>query len=159
MRTILKVLMLLTALSQTADLYPQEQSQDKGRFEIDLSELQKEVDKVATKPYHLGGFFEYQPILMGIDRDSAVSRVRFYNDKQGPLFDQYNFRLRLEGGYKKDWFSMFFKTDTLVRNDFQGWDEDSKVFESYVSAKPSANFILEAGKKVMKEAPAKAGGR
>jgi hypothetical protein len=149
-RTILKVLMLLTALSSTADLYPQEQSQDKGKFEIDLSELQKEVDKVAAKPYHLGGFFEYQPILMGIDRDSAVSRVRFYNDKQGPLFDQYNFRLRLEGGYKKDWFSMFFRTDTWVRNDFQGWDEDTKVFESYVSAKPSANFILEAGKKVMK---------
>lgn len=57
--------MLLTALSPTADLFPQQLSQDKGRFEIDLSELQKEVDKAAAKPYHLAGFFEYQPILIG----------------------------------------------------------------------------------------------
>jgi hypothetical protein len=133
-----------------SDLFSQEQPQGEGRFEIDLSELQKEVDKVAAKPYSLGGFLEFQPTLLGIDRDSAVSRARFFKDPQNSLFDQYNFRLRLEGSYKKDWLSAFFKTDTLVRNDFQGWDEDTKLFEAYASAKPGANFSFEAGKKVMK---------
>jgi hypothetical protein len=88
--------------------------------------------------------------LFGIDRDSAVSRIRFYRDPQDSLFDQYNFRLRLDGSFKKDWFSALFKTDTLVRNDFDGWDEDTKLFEAYASAKPNANLIFEAGKKVMK---------
>jgi len=137
-------------LLPAANLLAQEQPPEKSKFEVDLSEFQKEIDKFVTKPYSLGGFAEFQPTLLGIDRDSAVSRARFFKNHQDSLFDQYNFRLRLEGSYKKDWFSMFFKTDTLVRNDFQGWDEDTKLFEVYASAKPSANLIFEAGKKVMK---------
>jgi hypothetical protein len=117
---------------------------------VDLSEIEKEIQQLAGKPYYLGGFLEFQPILFGIDPDSAVSRARFFRHPQDSLFDQYNFRLRLEGNYKRDWLSLFFKTDTLVRNDFQGWDEDTKLFEAYASAKPNANFILEAGKKAMK---------
>lgn len=150
MRRICKSLVLLSLLLLASSLHSQEQPQDKGRFEIDLSELQKEVDKVSAKPYSLGGFAEFQPTLLGIDRDSAVSRARFFRTRQDSLFDQYNFRLRLDGSFKKDWFSAFFKTDTLVRNDFQGWDEDTKLFEAYASIKPNTSLIFEAGKKVMK---------
>jgi hypothetical protein len=149
-RRICKSLVLLSVLLLASNLRSQEQPQDKGRFEIDLSDLQKEVDKVSDKPYSLSGFAEFQPTLLGIDRDSAVSRARFFRSRPDNPFDQYNFRLRLEGSYKKDWFSMFFKTDTHVRNDFQGWDEDTKLFEAYASIKPNASFIFEAGKKVMK---------
>jgi hypothetical protein len=145
-----KLLVLLLVLLPASNVLSQEQSQDKGKFEIDLSELQKEIDQIAIKPYSFGGFAEFQPTLLGIDRDSAVSRARFFRHPQDSLFDQYNFRLRMEGSYKRDWLALFFKTDTLVRNDFEGWDEDTKLFEAYASAKPSANFILEAGKKVMK---------
>jgi hypothetical protein len=119
-------------------------------YRVDLSEIEKEIAKAADKPYNLGGFVEFQPTLLGIDRDSTFSRVKFFRDKQGATFDQYNFRLRLEGSYKKDIFSAYFKTDTLVRNDFEGWDEDTKLFEAYASVKPTPSFILEAGKKVMK---------
>jgi hypothetical protein len=147
---IFRSLVVLSLLLPAANLHSQEQPQDKSKFEIDLSELQKEVDKIAAKPYSIGGFFEFQPALLGIDRGSAVYHARFFKDRQDSLFDQYNFRLRLEGSYKKDWFSMFFRTDTLVRNDFQGWDEDTKLFEAYASAKPNENVIFEAGKKVMK---------
>ncbi|MBI2532378.1 MAG: hypothetical protein HYW03_09225 [Deltaproteobacteria bacterium] len=144
-------LLVFLGISLTAsNLHSQEQPQDKGKFEIDLSELQKEVDKVASKPYSLGGFAEFQPTLLGIDRGSAFSRLKFFKNKQGSTFDQYNFRLRLEGYYKKNIFSAFFKTDTFVRNDFDGWDEDTKLFEAYASVKPSPGFIVEAGKKVMK---------
>jgi hypothetical protein len=149
-RRICKSLVILSVLLLASNLRSQEQPQDKGRFEIDLSELQKEIDKVADKPYSLGGFLEFQPTLLGIDRDSAVSRARFYRSRPDSPFDQYNFRQRLDGSFKKDWFSAFFKTDTLVRNDFEGWDEDTKLFEAYASAKPNANFIFETGKKVMK---------
>ena len=146
----IKLLVLLSVLLPASKLPSQEQSQDKAKFEVDLSEFQKEIDKLTTKPYSLGGFAEFQPTLLGLNRDSAVSLARFYRNPQGPLFDQYGLRLRLEGSYKKDWFSMFFKTDTLVRNDFQGWDENTKLFEAYSSIKPKPEFIFEAGKKAMK---------
>jgi hypothetical protein len=145
---VVRLLVFLCVLSSASSLLSQEQSQDK--FEIDLSDLQKEIDKVATRPYSLGGFFEFQPTLFGIDRDSAFSRLRFFKRDRGSAFDQYSSRLRLEGSYKKDIFSVYFKTDTQVRNDFEGWDEDTKLFEGYASVKPTSNLIFEAGKKVMK---------
>jgi hypothetical protein len=146
---ILKIPVLL-ALLVPAPLFSQEPSPSTGKFEIDLSDLQKEVDKFAAKPYSLGGFLEFQPTLLGIDRDSAVYRARFFRHPQDSVFDQYNFRLRLEGSLKKHWLSMFLKSDTLVRNEFAGWREDTKLFEAYTSIKPTPNFIFEAGKKVMK---------
>jgi hypothetical protein len=133
-----------------SNLPSQEKSEDKAKFEVDLSEIQKEIDKVATKQYGVGGFLEFQPSLFGIDRDSAVSRVQFFDNKQDSNFGQYGFRLRLEGSYKQDPFSLFVRTDTWVRNDFVGWDEDIRLFEAYASFKPSANFVFEAGKKVAK---------
>ena len=42
---------------------------------------------------------------------------------------QYNLGLRLEGSYKKDIFSVFFQTDTLVQNQLQGWQEGTKLLQ------------------------------
>src|SRR5688572_21096479 len=60
----IRQLVLLSLFLPASHLLSQEQPQDKDRFEIDLSELQKEVDKVADKPYSLGGFAEFQPTLL-----------------------------------------------------------------------------------------------
>jgi hypothetical protein len=142
------LLVLLSVLLPGTELLSQEQPQ--GKYEIDLSELQKEIDNVATKPFSLGGFLEYQPMIFGIDRDAAFARLRFFERDRGSAFDQHSFRLRLEGSYKWDIFSAFIKSDTQVRNDFEGWDEDTKLFEAFASMKPNPNLIFEAGKKVMK---------
>ena len=120
------------------------------RYEVDLQEIEKEIQRTAAKAYSLGGFLEFQPILFGIDRDSAFSRLQFFKRHQDSTFEQYNFRLRLEGSYTKDPFSVFFKTDTHVGNDFQGWDEDVRLFEGYLSFKPTSSLALEAGKKLVK---------
>jgi hypothetical protein len=122
----------------------------RDKYQVDLSEIEKEIQQVAGKPYHLGGFFEFQPTLLGIDPDAAFSRLKFYRNNPGSPFDQYNFRLRLEGSFTKDIFSAFFRSDTYVRNEFEGWQEDTKLFEGYVSLKPSPSFSLDAGKKTMK---------
>jgi hypothetical protein len=145
-----KLLVVLSLFGLPVYLPAQEQAQDKERFEIDLSELQKEVDRVAAKPYSFGGFLEFQPALLGIDPDSTFSRLRFFRRSRPTTFDLYGFRLRLDGSYKKGIFSAFVRADTLVRNDFDGWDEDVRLFEGYLSAKPNPNFIIEAGKKVSK---------
>lgn len=111
------LVVLLAVFLGAPKLHSQEQSPDKPKFEVDLSDLQKEIDKVAAKPYSLGGFVEAQPTLSGVDRDSAFSRVRFFRHPPASISDQHNFRLRLEGSYKHDIFSVFFKTDTQVQKD------------------------------------------
>ena len=124
------------------------QSQDKGP--IDLSEIEKEVEQAAAKPYHLGGFLEFQPIFFGIDRGAAFSQLNFDLKRSGNTFMQYNLGLRLEGSYKKDIFSVFFQTDTLVQNQLQGWQEETKLLQGLIGLRPSPNFSLEAGNKVFR---------
>ena len=63
---------------------------------------------------------------------------------------QYNLGLRLEGSYKKDIFSVFFQTDTLVQNQLQGWQEETKLLQGLIGLRPSPNFSLEAGNKVFR---------
>ena len=75
MRRICTILVFLLAWFPAAVLSAQEKAGEKSAIDIDLSEFQKEVDQAATKPYSLVGFFEFQPTLFGIDRDSAVSRA------------------------------------------------------------------------------------
>ena len=123
-------------------------SQDK--FQLDLSDLEKEVAQAAGKPYHLGGFLEFEPVFFGIDRSAAFSQLNFDLKRSGNTFMQYNLGLRLEGSYKKDIFSVFFQTDTLVQNQLQGWQEETKLLQGLLGLRPSPNFSLEAGNKVFR---------
>jgi len=120
------------------------------KFQIDLSEIEKEVEKAANKPYSLGGFFEFQPITYGVDRDHAFAKLKFDLVRSGRTFQQYNFGLRLEGSYKKDIFSVFFQTDTLVQNQFVGWQEGTKLLQGLISLRPNSNFSMEVGNKIFK---------
>ena len=123
-------------------------SQDK--YQVDLSAIEKEVENAASKPYSFGGFFEFQPVFFGIDRGAAFSQLNFDLKRSGNTFMQYNLGLRLEGSYKKDIFSVFFQTDTLVQNQLQGWQEQTKLLQGLVGLRPNENFSLEAGNKVFR---------
>jgi hypothetical protein len=137
-------LILLLFLFNVQAVYSEDQSQ------VDLSEIEKEIEKTATRPYSLGGFLEFQPIVFGVDRDHAFSELDFDLKRSGNTFVQYNFGLRLEGGYKKDMFSVFFQTDTLVQNRLEGWWEGTKLLQGLVSLTPSPNFSVAAGNKIFK---------
>jgi len=142
MRAVGSILLLLLCTVQPV------YSQDK--YQVDLSDLEKEVEQTAGKPYHLGGFLEFQPIFFGIDRGAAFSQLNFDLKRSGNTFMQYNLGLRLEGSYKKDIFSVFFQTDTLVQNQLQGWQEETKLLQGLLSLRPSPNFSLEGGNKVFR---------
>jgi hypothetical protein len=99
MRAVGRILLLLLCTVQPV------YSQDK--YQLDLSDLEKEVEQTAGKPYHLGGFLEFRPVFFGIDRGAAFSQLNFDLKRSGNTFMQYNLGLRLEGSYKKDIFSVF----------------------------------------------------
>jgi hypothetical protein len=125
-------------------VYTQDNSQ------VDLSDLEKEIAKAASKPWSLGGFLEFQPITFGVNREHAFSKINFDLVRDGHIFEQYNFGLRLEGSYKKDIFSIFFQTDTLVQNRLDGWWEGTKLLQGLLSLRPNPNFSVEAGNKIFK---------
>ena len=142
MRAVGRILLLL--LFNVHPVY----SQDK--YQIDLSDLEKEVQQTASRSYHLGGFVQFEPVFFGIDRGSAFSQLDFDLKRSGSTFMQYNFGLRLEGSYKKDIFSVFFQTDTLVQNRLLSWWEGTKLLQGLISLRPSPNFSMEAGNKVFR---------
>ncbi|MCW9064737.1 MAG: hypothetical protein OQJ78_00440 [Ignavibacteriaceae bacterium] len=117
-----------------------------GEYEFDLSEIEKEIEK---KPYYIGGFLEFKPVLFALDRDSAFHKLRFFDQDEGSTLEQYNFGLRLEGGYQKGIASLYFRTDSVLWYDYQGWDGDITFLEGYFALKPGPSFALEAGKKVV----------
>jgi hypothetical protein len=118
--------------------------QDEYRF--DLSEIEKEIEK---KPYHIGGFLEFRPILFGLDTDAAFYKIKFFDQDQGSTLEQYNFGLRLEGSYQKGIAGLYFRTDSLLWYDYRGWDKDMTLLEGYLSLKPNPSQTLNTGKEVV----------
>jgi len=115
-------------------------------YQFDLSEIEKEIEK---KPYYLGGFLEFRPVLFGLDRNAAFYKLKFFDQDEGATQEQYNFGLRLEGGYQKGIGSLYFRADGLLWHDYQGWDNDTVLQEGYLSLKPSPSFTLNTGKEVV----------
>jgi len=115
-------------------------------YQFDISEIEKEIEK---KPYYLGGFLEFRPVLFGLDRNAAFYKLKFFDQDEGATQEQYNFGLRLEGGYQKGIGSLYFRADGLLWHDYQGWDNDIVLQEGYLSLKPSPSFTLNTGKEVV----------
>jgi len=114
-------------------------------YGFDLSEIEKEVEK---KPYHIGGFLEFRPVLFGLDKDSAFYKIKFYDKDEGSTLEQYNSRLRLEGSYHKGIVGAFFRADSTLWYGYEGWDGDITLLEGFLALKPGPSFALEAGKRV-----------
>ena len=112
-------------------------------YKLDLSEIDK-------KPYHLGGYLEFRPILNGLDRNAALYQVKFYNQDVGNLLGETNGKLQLEGSLEKGISRLFARVNTDVQNSYQGWTEKTTLYEGFLSVKPSSSLVLEAGKKTMK---------
>src|SRR6266508_2270472 len=93
-----------------------------GEHEGLLEEIEKEIARTVERPYSLGGFLEFQPILFDLDRDAAFYRLNFYDRDEGDLLPQYNVRSRLEGSYRHGMLSLFARGDLRLRYDYQGWD-------------------------------------
>jgi hypothetical protein len=121
-----------------------------GDYEVDLSAIEKEIATTVARPYSLGGFVALTPGLFGLDREAALYRLRWFNrDVSNPL-TQYDLSLRPEASYRLGIFSLFARADILGRHDDQGWDANARLFEGFISLKPSPGLALDAGKKVVK---------
>ena len=113
------------------------------KYTFDVSETEK-------KPYHFGGYVEAKPVLFGLDKDSALYKLKFYNRNEGKTLEEYNFKIQLEGSYETDISRFYFKTNTDYKHSYLGDDEKSDFYEGYLTIKPSPSWKMDAGKKTFK---------
>jgi len=115
-------------------------------YQFDLSEIERKIEK---KPYELGGFFEFRPVLSGLNRDSAFYSLQYYNQSGESTREQYNLGLRIEGSLRKNITSLYLRTDSLLWHDRPEWDRDTTLSEGYASLKPGPGLTVNAGKQVI----------
>ncbi len=112
-------------------------------YKLDLSEIEK-------KPYHIGGYGEFRPVLNGLDQSAALYKVKFYNRDEGKTTEEYNFKGLLEGSYEKDNARLIVRFNYDLNHTYEGWSDEGKLYEGYLSLKPSSSVSLDLGKKTLK---------
>jgi hypothetical protein len=114
-----------------------------GEYDFDIPEIEK-------KPYELGGSIKAEYVFSDLNEGSTQYHQKFYNRDEGSTLHSYGFNLQLEGSYQVGIAKFYAKGNTDVTHDYLGWEEDTSLYEGFVSLKPSPSLTLEAGKKVMK---------
>lgn len=129
-------------------LPPAPRAQDE--YKIDLGEIEKEIESKSKAPFSLNGFFEFEPKLFGADQDTALYRLRFFDQNEGETLEEYPSSLRLEGTYTRGDLSAFFRGNSEVKYSYDGWEETTKLLEGFASYKYNANLSFDAGKKLVR---------
>jgi hypothetical protein len=127
--------------AETAETQAPASGSSAEEYKFELSEIEK-------KPYHIGGYLEFRPILYGLDKDSAIYKLKFFNLKEGSTIEDYDSRAWLEGSYEKGIVGFFVKANLGLNHTYQGWDYETKVYEGYASLKPSSSLTIDLGKRV-----------
>ena len=112
-------------------------------YTFDISEIEK-------KPYHIGGYAELMPVFFGLDKDASQYKLRFYNRNEGATLEEYNAALQLEGSLEKGITRLFVRTNTDYKKSYLGEDQETIVYEGYLSLKPSSALTIDMGKKTLK---------
>jgi len=112
-------------------------------YSFDLSEIEE-------KPLHIGGYLEFRPVLFGLDKNSALHKLKLYNRGKKSTREEYNFTALLDGSYKKGITEFHAIVNTDFKKSYLGWSEETTLYEGYMSLKPSSTFNFNIGKKTLK---------
>ena len=146
--------LLLVSIRSFAEEYlsqtPAEQTTETGApaSASSAEEYKFEISEIEKKPYHIGGYLEFRPILYGLDKDNAIYKLKFLDRKEGSTIEDYDGRIWLEGSYEKGIVGLFLKTNLALNHTYQGWDHETRVYEGYGSLKPSPSLTIDIGKRV-----------
>jgi len=112
-------------------------------YSFDLSEIEK-------KPLDIGGYIEFRPVLFGVDKGSALHKLKLYDHDKENVREEYNFTALLDGSYKKGITEFRAIVNTDVRKSYLGWSEETTLYEGGISLRPSPTFNFDVGKKTLK---------
>jgi hypothetical protein len=114
-----------------------------GDYDVDLSEIEK-------KPYSIAGYAEFAPLFGWMDKSASMYKLNFYNSPQADVAQEYNSRLQLEGSLEKGVAKLFIRTNSLLAHTYQGWSSTTKIYDGYLSLRPSPLLAVTLGKKAPK---------
>ncbi|MCF7973430.1 MAG: hypothetical protein K9N55_06415 [Phycisphaerae bacterium] len=112
-------------------------------YSFDLSEIEE-------KPCQFGGYFEFYPIVYGLDEDSTAHKLKFYDRDSEPLRYETNFTALLDGSYKKGTSEFRAIVNTDAKHDDLGWSEETTLYEGTWSLRPSPGLSFQVGKATLK---------
>ncbi|PIV21855.1 MAG: hypothetical protein COZ69_13070 [Deltaproteobacteria bacterium CG_4_8_14_3_um_filter_45_9] len=114
-------------------------------YKFDLSEIEK-------KPYHIGGYLEFRPVLFGLDRDASLYKLKFFKRDEGKTIEEYNGKLQIEGSYEKGIARLFVRTNFDLTYSYLGWEHNEPqrmIYEGYLSLKPTPSLSFKFGKQIL----------
>jgi hypothetical protein len=114
-------------------------------YKFDLSEIEK-------KPYHIGGYVEFRPVIFWLDRDAALYKLRFFNRDKENTIGELNGKLQIEGSYEKGIARLFVRTNFDLKYSYLGWDysdPERMIYEGYISLKPIPSLTFKLGKQTL----------
>jgi len=117
---------------------------------VNAEEYTFDNSEIEKKPYHIGGYAELRPVIFGLDKDAALYKLKFYNRDEGGTLEEYNATLQLEGSLEKGIARLFARTNTDYKKSYLGEDQETTIYEGYLSIKPSSSLAVDVGKKSLK---------
>lgn len=109
-----------------------------------------DVSETVKNPYHIGGYIEASSALFGLDTDSSLYKLRFYNRDEGTTIEEYDAKLQLEASLEKGIARFFIRTNTDYKRSYLGEDQKTTIYEGFLSIKPSSSLTIDLGKKSLK---------
>jgi hypothetical protein len=111
-------------------------------YKFDAAEAEK-------KPYSLGGYIEYMPMIFGLDKGNALYQLNYYNRQMNGTAGANTAAVQLEGSFEKGITRFYSKIYSYYANTYPGETAASRVFEGHLSLKPTSSFMMDFGKKTM----------
>jgi len=100
-------------------------------YTFSLSEIEK-------KPYHVGGYLEFRPVLFGLDKDASFYKLNLFNKNVGDTNLEYNGRLWIDANIQKGIAGFYLQMNTdYQQSDVVAATSKTKPYQAYLSLKPS----------------------
>ena len=113
-------------------------------YTFSLSEIEK-------KPYHVGGYLEFRPVLYGVDKKASLSKLNLFDKHVGDSIDEYNGRLWIDANIQKGIAGFYLQMNTdYQQSDVVTATSKTRPYQAYLSLKPSSSLTIDTGKKTSK---------
>jgi len=106
--------------------------------------------EIGKKPYSIGGYAEFRPVYIGLNRSAAFYKLKFYDQGNPSETSELNFKLQPEASYEYGIAQLYGRGNFDYNRNYTGWAGDYSLYEGYLSIKPSSSLDVVGGQKTLK---------
>lgn len=112
-------------------------------YNFDLSEIE-------SSPFELGGYIEHTPVYIGLDKDSSLYKLNFYNQEKRDNAYDFNLNLDLNVSYTKEWVKLYLDSYSKFQSSPYGGTGKINLYEGYLLLTPEPSLNVLFGKKTLR---------